>query len=286
MEGMTSARWPHDVRVPRHRGRSLIPWVGALVIVLLSAIAPQAVLAEGDGGTDMGSTVDAATDAENDGAGANDDQLRAGAAVYSAICASCHQPGGVGLAGRYPPLLNNPNVADAAYISEVIANGRQGEITVNGETYNGVMPAQSSLTQAEIESVIVYIQSGFAAPAAAVVEVPTGPVAGTELPLLADYAWLGAFALAALVLAMALGPRVIAAHDRRELSWVDAWMKTAVIVVTGVLFTTIVPAKVLENGTVQTLPRSAQDLIAVGLWAGCVMVMIAALWYAYRERRI
>ena len=281
MAAMTSARRPHDVRVPPRRGRSLIPWVAALVTLMLAMAAPRPAAAED-------TPVDTAV--EEDGTaddGANDELLRDGAAVYSAVCSSCHQPGGVGLSGRYPPLLDNPNLEDAAYISTVITNGRQGEITVNGAIYNGVMPAQSSLTDADIDAVIAYIQSGFAAPAATpAVEVATGPVAGTELPLLADYTMLAAFAVAALVLAMVLGPRVVAAHDRRELPWVDAWMKSAVIAVSGVLLTTIVPAKVLENSTVQELPRAAQDLIAVGLWGGGIVIMIGALWFAHRERRI
>ncbi len=37
-------------------------------------------------------------------------ELREGAAVYTAICSSCHQPGGAGLSGQFPPLINNPNV--------------------------------------------------------------------------------------------------------------------------------------------------------------------------------
>lgn len=275
---MTSARRPHDTRVPRRRGLTVIPWVAALVVSILAVALPNAAAAQDDGTpSEPVAEVDEAYD----------DLLRDGAAVYSSVCASCHQPGGVGLSGRYPPLRDNPNLSDAAYISEVIINGRQGEITVNGEIYNGVMPAQGSLSDADIDAVIAYIQSGFAAPAAPIeAEVATGPVAGTELPLLADYAWIGAFAMAALVLAMVLGPRVIAAHDRRELSWVDAWMKTAVIAVAGVAFTTVVPAKVLENGTVQDLPREAQDLVAVSLWGGGIIVMIGALWYAHRERRI
>ncbi len=278
MGAMTSARRPHDTRDPRRRGLTVIPWVAALVISMLAMALPNAAAAQDDGNP---AEPVAETDTEYD------DLLRDGAAVYSSVCASCHQPGGVGLSGRYPPLRDNPNVSDAAYISEVIANGRQGEITVNGETYNGVMPAQGSLSDADVEAVIAYIQSGFTTPASPVeAEVTTGPVAGTELPLLADYAWIGAFAMAALVLAMVLGPRVIAAHDRRELSWVDAWMKTAVIAVAGVVFTTVVPAKVLENSTVQDLPREAQDLIAVSLWGGGIVVMIGALWYAHRERRI
>jgi len=279
MGEMTSARRPHDVRVPRRIGRLVTPWVGAFVVVLVAWIAPGAASANEDSGAN-----DEAVSTETL---AEDDLLRQGAAVYSSVCASCHQPGGVGLSGRYPPLRDNPNLSDAAYISEVIVNGRQGEITVNGEIYNGVMPAQGSLSDADIEAVIAYIQSGFSAPAAAVVDVAaTGPVAGTELPLLANYAWIGAFIMAALVLAVVLAPRVIAAHDRRELGWVDAWMKTAVIAVAGVVVTTVVPAKVLESGTIQDLPRELQDLIAVSLWGGGIIVMIGALWYAYRERRI
>lgn len=218
--------------------------------------------------------------------GPDDDTLRAGAEVYSSVCASCHQPGGVGLPGQYPPLLDNPNVADAAYVEDVIRNGRSGPITVNGETYDNVMPAQNSLSDDDIAVVIAYIQSGFAAPAGPAPEVDTGPVAGTELPILANYAWIAAFLIAAGLAALVLGPRVIAAHDRRTLPWPDAWMKTAVIAVGAILVTTIVPARVLELETVQELPRAAQDLIAVGLWSFGVGATILALWYAWRENRV
>ena len=72
---------------------------------------------------------------------ARNEQLREGAAVYAQICASCHQAGGTGLEGQFPPLVDNDNVDDAAYVESVITNGRQGEIIVNGVTYNGVMPS-------------------------------------------------------------------------------------------------------------------------------------------------
>lgn len=256
----SSAGTPSCARWPR--------WFPLLTIVLAVVLAPVAGLG-----------ADAAT-------GPDDDVLRAGAGVYSSVCASCHQPGGVGLSGRYPPLLGNPNVQDAEYVAGVIRNGRSGEIVVDGTTYDGVMPAQSTLGDDDITSVIAYIQSGFAAPSGPVAEVSTGPAAGTELPLLANYAWIAAFLVAAGFAALVLGPRVVAAHDRRELTWVDAWMKTAVIVVGAVLVTTIVPAKVLELDTVQDLPRAGQDLIAVALWAGGIGATLLALWYAHRERRI
>lgn len=241
------------------------PVFGVAVAVLLAPLA--------------GIGADAAT-------GPDDDTLRAGAEVYSSVCASCHQPGGVGLAGRYPPLLDNPNVDDAAYVEDVIRNGRSGQITVNGETYDGVMPAQSSLSDGDVAAVIAYIQSGFAAPTGPAPEVPAGPVAGTELPILANYAWIAAFLIVIGLGALVLGPRVVAAHDRRTLPWPDAWMKTAVIAVGAILVTTIVPAQVLELETVQELPRAAQDLIAVGLWSAGVVATILALWYAWREKRI
>lgn len=218
-------------------------------------------------------------------AGPTDDTLRAGASVFSQICQACHQAGGVGVPGQYPPLKGNPNTADAAYVEKVIRNGRTGELTVNGETYNGVMPAQTALTDDDIVNVIAYIQSGFKAPAGEVA-VDTGPVAGTDLPIMADYTIIIAFAIAFGVLAMVLGPRVIAAGDRRTLTWVDAGLKSAVIVVLMILGTTVVPSKVLELETVAGLPRMAQDLIAVGIWSGALAAGLWALWYAHRERRV
>ena len=222
----------------------------------------------------------------NAAAGPDDEVLREGAEVYTAVCSSCHQPGGVGVSGDFPPLIDNPNLDDAAYIEDVIRNGRTGVITVNGETYDGVMPAQSTLSDDDISAVIVYIQSGFAAPAAPAPEVDTGPVAGTELPILADYAWIVAMLVALGAGALVLGPRVIAANDRRTIPWTDAWMKTAVIVVGLIVATTVIPAKVLELDTVQELPRAGQDLIAVGIWSFALVVSLWALWYAHREKRI
>jgi mono/diheme cytochrome c family protein len=135
-----------------------------------------------------------------------DETLIEGAEVYTAVCASCHQAGGIGVAGQFPPLKDNPNVADAAYVEGVIRNGLDGPITVNGDTYDAVMPAQPSLTDADIVNVIAYIQSGFAAPSGPAPTVDTGPVAGTQLPLLADYTILVAFLIAAGVGVLVLGP--------------------------------------------------------------------------------
>jgi mono/diheme cytochrome c family protein len=244
-------------------------WLPAAVVVAACVVAPLVV--------PSGSTE----------AGPSDDTLRQGAEVYSAVCSSCHQPGGAGLPGSFPPLIDNPNLDDAAYVEGVIRNGLSGEITVNGEVYDGVMPAQSTLGDADVTAVIAYIQSGFAAPAVPAAEVPaSGPVAGTELPALANMGWIAALLIAVGAGALVLGPRVLATNDRREITWLDAWMKTAVIVVGSVAVTTIIPAKVLELDTVQELPRIGQDLITVGLWGGGVAVVLLALWFAHREQRV
>lgn len=216
----------------------------------------------------------------------SDEVLREGAEVYSAVCSSCHQPGGVGLAGDFPPLIDNPNVQDAEYVRTVIAEGRSGEIVVNGETYDGVMPAQSTLNDVDVDNVIAYIQSGFLAPSTPEVVVDSGPTAGTQLPEFTTMMIAAAFLLTIGAFALVLGPRVVGAHDRRTLPWTDAWMKTAVIVVGMIVATVYVPSRVLEFDAVRELPDAFQDLIAVGLWTAGLCGGLWALWYAHRERRI
>jgi mono/diheme cytochrome c family protein len=213
-------------------------------------------------------------------AGPSDDVLREGAEVYSS-CSACHQAGGAGVAGTFPPLIGNPNIDDAAYVEDVIRNG------LDTEDFPGQMPAQSTLSDAEVAAVIAYIQAGFVLPATPTVDVPdAGPVAGSDLPAAATWTMIIAFVIAIGLGALVLGPRIIGVNDRREITWLDAWMKTGVIVVVAIFATTWVPAKALELGVVQDMPRTAQDLIAVGLWGGALVGLLLGLWYAHRERRI
>lgn len=216
-------------------------------------------------------------------------QLREGSEVYSQICSSCHQPGGAGLEGQFPPLINNPHVDDGAYVADVITNGRQGEIVVDGVTYDGVMPAFSTLTDGEVDAVVAFIQNDFVAPPAAGDEAaigPTGPVAGTELPALTNMGSITAFLLAAAVVAMVLAPRVTSANDRLDVPWLDAWLKTAVIVLGIIFFTVFVPDWALKTSYVGKLDRPFQDFIGVSLWAGGLVAVLWAMWYAHRESRI
>lgn len=80
-----------------------------------------------------------------------------GQAVYEQACAACHQPNGQGIPGSFPPLAGNPNAADPEYVADVIRNGLSGPIEVNGETYDGIMPAVTTLSDAQIASVVAYV---------------------------------------------------------------------------------------------------------------------------------
>jgi len=87
---------------------------------------------------------------------------QAGQAVYSQHCATCHGATGTGTPGAFPPLANNPFVTGSAKdVITVVLNGKSGPITVNGQGYNGQMPAwKTSLSNKDIAAVVSYIRSG------------------------------------------------------------------------------------------------------------------------------
>lgn len=80
-----------------------------------------------------------------------------GKAVYDQACVACHQADGRGVPGSFPPLTGNPNAADEAYVADVIRNGLSGPIEVNGVTYDGVMPAITTLSDEQIAAVSAYV---------------------------------------------------------------------------------------------------------------------------------
>lgn len=70
------------------------------------------------------------------------DPIVAGRRHYAQVCATCHQPTGLGVAGAFPPLAGAEWVTgDEERLIRVLLHGLQGPIEVKGNTYNGVMPA-------------------------------------------------------------------------------------------------------------------------------------------------
>ena len=86
-----------------------------------------------------------------------------GIAVYSANCQGCHGPAGAGVAGAFPPLAGNAAVqGDQTYVADVLLYGLQGQINVNGQPYNGVMPAWAEkLSDQDIAAVTSYIRGAW-----------------------------------------------------------------------------------------------------------------------------
>jgi mono/diheme cytochrome c family protein len=81
-----------------------------------------------------------------------------GQVLYEKHCSNCHQKNGTGLGRVYPPL------ASSDYLNNnfektlcMMKYGTQGEIVVNGKSFNKTMPAIPSLTELEIAEIVTYI---------------------------------------------------------------------------------------------------------------------------------
>jgi mono/diheme cytochrome c family protein len=86
-----------------------------------------------------------------------------GALLFSAICQPCHQDGGVGVEGKYPPLAGSEwLVGEASVPARIVLNGLTGPIQVKGKTVVNEMPAfGNQLSDAEIAAVVTYVRSSF-----------------------------------------------------------------------------------------------------------------------------
>ena len=90
-----------------------------------------------------------------------------GESVYQSNCVACHQANGQGIPGAFPPLANGhvPNLlaveGGRPYLINVLLYGLTGEITVDGNVYNGVMPAWNQLSDEQISGVLNYISTAW-----------------------------------------------------------------------------------------------------------------------------
>lgn len=90
-----------------------------------------------------------------------EERIKHGKSVYMQTCFACHQAEGQGIAGAFPPLAESDYLNEDVNRSiDVVLKGLQGEITVNGETYNSAMPAQN-LSDEEIANVLTYVYNSW-----------------------------------------------------------------------------------------------------------------------------
>lgn len=89
-------------------------------------------------------------------------KLDDGKALYLRYCMACHQKDGSGVPGMYPPLQkSNWVIGDKKKIINVVLNGLEGEIEVNGDVYSQVMPKQNYLSNKQVAQVLSYLRKNF-----------------------------------------------------------------------------------------------------------------------------
>ena len=82
--------------------------------------------------------------------------------LYSTFCSSCHQQDGKGAPGNIPPLAESEWVlGDKVPLIDIVLHGMNDAIEVNGESYIGLMPAYSFLSDEELAIILTYIRQHF-----------------------------------------------------------------------------------------------------------------------------
>jgi nitrite reductase (NO-forming) len=87
--------------------------------------------------------------------------MEKGKRIYTQLCFACHQPEGQGMPGVFPPLAGSDYLmADKPRAIASLINGLTGQIVVNRQTYNGVMPP-SMLNDEQIAAVLTYVRNSW-----------------------------------------------------------------------------------------------------------------------------
>ncbi len=85
-----------------------------------------------------------------------------GKILYENFCENCHMADGTGLEAVIPPLANSDFLQKNQHLLPcMIENGVNGEMVVNGVTFNTEMPGTPQLTEFEITNVINYINTAW-----------------------------------------------------------------------------------------------------------------------------
>jgi glucose/arabinose dehydrogenase len=85
-----------------------------------------------------------------------------GSILYNTYCAACDQRNGRGDNNLFPPLAGADWVTgDVDRLIDIVLNGMQGDIHVNGKSFNGLMPPNHHLDDHAIASILTYIRTNF-----------------------------------------------------------------------------------------------------------------------------
>jgi nitrite reductase (NO-forming) len=104
--------------------------------------------------------VTAARAAEASGTLTKEQQIKAGQARFTGTCSVCHQDNGQGIPNVFPPLAGSDFLmADKQRAVGIVLNGLTGKVTVNGNTFNSVMPPMSQLNDDELANILTYVRN-------------------------------------------------------------------------------------------------------------------------------
>jgi mono/diheme cytochrome c family protein len=93
----------------------------------------------------------------------NMQQVAHGQQLYETHCSNCHQLDGKGIARIIPPLLNADYITqNRNLLPQIIHNGMQKTIVVNGVNYQQKMPGNNKLTDEELTALINFVEFRFA----------------------------------------------------------------------------------------------------------------------------
>lgn len=89
------------------------------------------------------------------------ESIKRGKVVYETYCISCHQADGKGIAKVFPPLAKSDYLmADKIRSIKQVLYGAEGEMVVNGETYNVPMTG-FALSNQEVADVLNYVRNNW-----------------------------------------------------------------------------------------------------------------------------
>jgi mono/diheme cytochrome c family protein len=85
-----------------------------------------------------------------------------GKSLYDQHCRACHQGNANGAPGMIPPLRGTDWVTgDKDRLINVVLNGLNEPLEINGESYQNAMPAMAYLSDEEIAQVLTFIRTNF-----------------------------------------------------------------------------------------------------------------------------
>jgi len=88
-----------------------------------------------------------------------DEQIAAGKTLFAGTCAACHQPTGKGLPGSIPPLAGSDFLIknEKERVIGIVLGGLTGQVKVNGNVFNSVMPPWGHLGDDDLANVLTYV---------------------------------------------------------------------------------------------------------------------------------